>query len=524
MSKIPFIKADIERLIKDCDKRIFEAIDNARLYNATRDDVSKRILTSLDDLCTATILLNAVECGYKSPDLRVAWEVSLLNNSTRFLSDFLQMLKYVGRRIPQDGRNERLMLKYYDYLWGIRKFLAEHNIDCLRNLDAFPRKQDEENTEYYNKIAAILDVEQDEMEPGFSKSRYFIENKTIFYAGKERYFELTLQLAGKYASKFNRITVYTKTNIGTPYSIQIAYSERQIKEWQNDLSIKILTNWKVSVDPSILNRFAAILGKELKISSNFGEYKALMTFLTKTGMSLLDFIDIKKEIFDNSIKEIFDNAKTSYLKDILIKLYNDFHKGSRKIGKNTIRYLLLRMKEENVQSVFPIGNDKLMACSDKDISLSARCLPFERSPLLANFPHAKTNCISKIKDLARVVDNNDFADKLPYFRIKGTTEFTGEIYIDRDEVLLADNFNIITDYNHGLSQWDKEQGFSIRARENDLYIDGYENFTVRILNRLIERTKVGNQGQKQLNLAFIKDNERRIWNYVLKIRAHSINS
>ncbi|MFQ9345449.1 MAG: hypothetical protein ACLR2O_07710 [Coprococcus sp.] len=48
--------------------------------------------------------------------------------------------------------------------------------------------------------------------------------KQLFMLGKERYFELTLQLASIYATKFNRITVYTKLDISTNYSVQIAYS------------------------------------------------------------------------------------------------------------------------------------------------------------------------------------------------------------------------------------------------------------------------------------------------------------
>ena len=41
--------------------------------------------------------------------------------------------------------------------------------------------------------------------------------KTPFFVNGERYFEITLQLAGLYATKFNRITVYSKQNISTNY-------------------------------------------------------------------------------------------------------------------------------------------------------------------------------------------------------------------------------------------------------------------------------------------------------------------
>ena len=72
-------------------------------------------------------------------------------------------------------------------------------------------------------------------------SRYYIQKKTPFFINGERYFEITLQLAGLYATKFNRITVYTKQNISTNYSIQIAYENADINLWGIKSKIMVIS-------------------------------------------------------------------------------------------------------------------------------------------------------------------------------------------------------------------------------------------------------------------------------------------
>ena len=80
-----------------------------------------------------------------------------------------------------------------------------------------------------------------------------------FFVGNERYYEITLQLAGLYSTKFNRVTVYSKKTISTNYSIQIAYTEAEIELWGIKNKIKVLNDWKVAIDPSCLNKMAKML-------------------------------------------------------------------------------------------------------------------------------------------------------------------------------------------------------------------------------------------------------------------------
>lgn len=90
-----------------------------------REEVSRRIVRDLYDLCYAILILNVYKKGYNNVSEKLAWEVSQLRVDTRYLCNFLRGLKYIDRRIPKEGQAERLMLKYYNYLWEIRRFMKK---------------------------------------------------------------------------------------------------------------------------------------------------------------------------------------------------------------------------------------------------------------------------------------------------------------------------------------------------------------------------------------------------------------
>ena len=105
---------DVIKLVTARCENISEAIETGVILNSSRDKISRRILTELEDLCNGTLMLNGLRY-YKTINLRVAWELALTSIDTKFLSTFSQGLKYIGLRVPEDGQYERLMLKYYDF-------------------------------------------------------------------------------------------------------------------------------------------------------------------------------------------------------------------------------------------------------------------------------------------------------------------------------------------------------------------------------------------------------------------------
>lgn len=495
-----YSRSDVERIIKQCDEEITNSIDSLDILNNTRDGVSRRILTRLDDLCSAVLLLNAIDAGLENASIPLAWERSMLSIETKYLGTFLKGLQYIGKRIPDDGQSERLMLKYYDFLWQIRKSLcAKHKISVLQNLEKFPLHIDQIDQQYYESAAQAVESVGGTLN-SLRMSRYFIQKKTPFFIGRERYYEITLQLAGTYASKFNRITAYTKANISTSYSIQIGYEDASIDLWGIKSNIKVITNWRVSIEPACLNKLGKVLKIPTRISSQYGEYKELMSFLTRTGLNILDFIDFQEVEFSEVIEFIYQSTSTSVYKAVLLALRAHYSKMSNECGRNVVRYLLLNLREETLESVMPTRFNSKLLCNELNISSS--CLPFEKNPFISNLAGSKTNVSGRIKSLVRVAGQENIDVVRPYIAIKNETQKTGEIYINvTSDISVAE----IQKYNEHLDWWERKKGYQINLSGGFACIESYERTTLFILRKLQEFSQKGNKGQREYNKKFVKE-------------------
>ena len=495
-----YTRRNVEGIIAACDTEITESIERLDILNDTRDGVSRRILRRLDDLCSAALLLNAIDDGIDTPTLPLAWERSLLRIETKYLGTFLKGLQYIGKRIPDEGQSERLMLKYYDFLWQIRKSLKEkYGIAILNNLEKFPLHIDQIDQQYYETAAkAVEAVGPTRCE--LRTSRYYVQKKTPFFIGRERYYEITLQLAGVYASKYNRITAYTKENISTRYSVQIGYVESAMDLWGINSKIKVITDWGVSVDPVCLNKLGKVLKIPTRISSQYGEYKALMSFLTRTGLNFLDLIDFQEVEFSKIIDSIYQNVRTPVYKDILLTLREHYSKDSDKFGRNVVRYLLLNLREETLESVMPTQFTRYMLCDELYIANS--CKPFEKNPFISNLAGSKTSVSSQINNLMSVAGSEKIDVVRPYLLIKNATKQTGEIYF---EITSDSSVAEIQKYNDQLDRWERSQGYQINLSGGFSCIESYERTTLFILRKLLDFSNNGNKGQKEYNQKFLKE-------------------
>lgn len=500
LSQKELCKSEIDKIISACDKHITFGINLLDNPEYTRDDVSHFILPRLYDMCRSALLLNSLKLGNKHTNLQLAWEQALLKIETKYLATFLKGLKYIEDREPDEGQSERLMLKYYNFLWQIRDSLQkEYGMSVLQNLEKFPLNTDKLDEEYYELVAKAFNAVN--ITPReLCGSRFYIIKKTPFFVGKERYYEVTLQLAGIYATKYNRITAYTKENITTNYSVQIAYIETNINLWGVESKIKVITNWGVSIDPTVLNKLAKILRIRTQISSQYREYGALMSFLTKSGINLLDLIDLKEVSFLRVVDSIYNGVSTSYFKEILLRLNAQYSKGSDEFGKNTLRYLLINLREETIENVLPwSGARRTLSPS---LHLSTKCYPFERNPFVSNLFGSNTSNENNFRNLVDVVGKADLEVVRPYLKIQNLIKQTGEIFFDIASVASEEE---ITAYNEYLDDWERGNGYKINVCDELVSIDSYEQTTLRILDKLLELSKIGNQGQKEFNQAYLKN-------------------
>lgn len=499
LSEKDLCRSEIDKIIAACDKHITLGMDLIDNPEYTRDDVSHFILPRLYDICRSALLLNSLKLGNTQTNLQLAWEQALLKIETNYLATFLKGLKYIEDREPDEGQSERLMLKYYNFLWQIRDFLyKEYGLSVLHNLEKFPLNTDKLDDQYYELVAnAIKSINLVPQKLG--GSRFYIIKKTPFFVGRERYYEVTLQLAGIYATKYNRITAYTKENITTNYSIQIAYTDAEIELWGVKSKIKVISNWGVSVEPTCLNKLAKILHIHTTISANYNEYNALMSFLTESGISLLELIDLKEVSFSNILESIYSTTNTSYFKEVLIKLKTLYSNSSDEFGRNTVRYLLINLREETLTNVLPWSPKYVIS---PDLFLSTKCYPFEKNPYISNLFGSNTSNETNFANIVDVAGNKNLDSVRPYLKIQNQIKKTGEMFFDIDSIASEED---IKKYNSQLDNWERSKGYEINIDNGLVSIASYEQTTLDILSKLLELSKIGNQGQREFNQAYLKN-------------------
>lgn len=367
-------------------------------------------------------------------------------------------------------------------------------------MEKFPIKIDELDKEYYDLVASAINS-IDISPRAVSMSRFYVQKKVPFFVGTERYYEVVLQLASVYATKYNRVTVYTKENISTSYSVQIAYVDATINLWDITSKIKVITNWKVSIGPRCLNKLGKILKVQTKINSKYGEYIELMNFLTKTGMNFLDLIDLQEFDFYELINSIYRNTNTSVFKEILLILRKRFCMTSKETGRNVIRYLLLNLREETLNNVMPNQFYQKLLC--ENLNLSAKCIPFEKNPYISNLAGGKTS-EGNLTKIVNAVGSEEMEMVRPYLSLKNAIKRTGEIYFDARTVATEKE---IKDYNNHLDFWERKQGYKINIVDGIATIDSYEKATLDVLGKLLELSKRGNRGQRELNQKFLRESK-----------------
>lgn len=465
-----------------------------------RDEVSRRIVRDLNDLCYATLILNAYKNGYTNVSEKLAWEVSQLRVDTRYLCNFLRGLKYINRRIPKEGQAERLMLKYYNYLWEIRRFMREnYNKSILENLEKFPLDLDTVDSEYYEKVAKQIE-NIDLTKRNVRVSRYYVHKITPFFVNGERYYEITLQLAGVYSTKYNRVTVYSKMTITTYYSIQIAYTDTELELWGIRNNIKVLNDWKVAIDPTCLNKLSKMLMKHTKINRNYQEYVNLMEFLTETGMNLFELINMRKERFSQIYNRVFGTTNTHDFGDVLIQIRREYSKSSCKVGKNTIGYAMLHMRDEILEDLLP--NKFYPKRISEKLFVSSRCYPFEKNPMIANLVGTKTSKKDKESIIELLDDSKVVSLVQPYMTIDNLISETGELLFKKSEI---GSDAVIENYNTSLDDWERDKGYFIIEKEGLVTIASYYDTTINILKRLLQLTHNVSLDRQEENERFIKN-------------------
>lgn len=477
------MKIDSELLV--INGNICKNID--KFSTSDRGLLSQNILSQLRNFIEYISL--KIYCEEKHIDFDINYEniesaLSFIKSrgNYSFLSKFHWFLQITASHYTLDEENsERLMLKYFKYLLKIKAFLKNtYDIDVLQNIDNFPRNTDAKLMEYYEKIADRINQTRP-IEPRNSyKDRFYIQKVKPIYINNSIFYEVTFTVANDKASKSDRVIAFTKFDILHNYAVKLSVRDDYIEIIGKKMPIQIIDDWEVSIRPCELDNFANIFGKKQKTNSGTVEYRELMKFITKTGISLVEIVDSSDEYYLEIKNKIAQSAKVLQIFDILDECRVFLKKNYP--GVNVIRYLLYKLNNKIIKNQFNINKCGYFS----NLYLDCRCIPFDQMP----FATSLKNHNPKFMDLLECINPIGREHEIFARQIKNNIEMKGILFTPRTEVGGFNNIDtLISTYNAAL--YSKHLNRRLEFYKDHIYIEGYANDCVSIVKKLKELSLSG---------------------------------
>lgn len=403
----------------------------------------------------------------------------------RFLSKFHKYLQLSKSHYATDeDASERLMLKYYEFLLKIKSLLKkDYNIDVLGNIDKFPINTDPNLSEFYAKIVEKIKGDAISRVRESDEYVYYIQKIKSFFVNQEVFYEITFRIANDKISKFDRLIAFTKLEITDNYAARFAISKDYIDISGRKMPIQIIDAWEASIRPCELRNFEKIFDTTAKDYSRTLEYKEIMSFLTTTGMNLVEIIDFPDHYYDRFRTKILGKAKTDRILNILDKCRSVVSKNSS--GNNILRYLLYGLNNRIIKEQYDSRGNHLLS----NLNLTYRCIPFDQMPF-ATSPAGHNPSIS---DLFDCIDVTGREHELFARRIANNAEIKGWLYTPPEDVKHFEVIEVlIKSFNSRLYQGTQTQRErKIEIYKEHIYITGYENAVVEIIRKLKELSVSG---------------------------------
>ena len=326
---------------------------NIETFSDDRGLLSQNLLSQLRNLIEgAAVYLNTnsydAEFTYDAIKNGLAFIKS--RGQLKFLSKFYELIEISSSHYTLDGdTSERLMLKYYEYLYRTRTLLKNKgNIVVLNNLEKFPVNLDPSLREYHEKISAKIQSAPSNTQENIH-GRYYIHKTRPFFLSGNVYYEVTFYPAVNRINKFDRIIAFTDIDMTDEYAAMLTLQRDSIEVLGQKMPIMIIRKWEVSIRPCEFDNFARLF--EIYISTNVKskEYKYLMRGLTIGAGSLLDLMYASNENYNKAKSEATEGVKAKIF-SVLDKARKIIQSSSP--GHNIIRYLMLRMNNQIIKSQY----------------------------------------------------------------------------------------------------------------------------------------------------------------------------
>ncbi len=453
--------------------------------------LSQNLLSQLRNLVEGVAVLihtQAPNAEFNYPAIKPALAFIRSQAKFNFLGKFHKLLQQVASHYTIEGdASERLMLKYYEYLYRIRSLLQnDYEIAVLTNLEDFPVDLDPSLREYHKKIAARIESVRSTSPNQNRQERYYIHKTRPFFVGGQIYYEVTFYQAINKVNKFDRIIAFTDIDMTDKYAAMLTFQQESIEVFGQTMPITVIRGWEVSIRPCEFNNFARLFGINMEARTNSAEYRHLMFWLTANSGSLLDLIDMS----DDEYTAVKNNGVSGATKPRIFPILDKVRQIVRSAapGHNILRYLMLRMHNQTLKLQYYRDTcDHLSG-----MNLLYGCIPFDTMPFCTSLPGHNP----RYWDLVESLDTTGREHELLARRVKNNVENQGILYTPvADLKEFGDVNSLISAYNNKL--YHKHIARQLVLDKGHVFIRGYEDDTVSIIKKLKEYASSGIAGYAQ---------------------------
>ena len=479
----------------------------SRLGESTRGEVSQEVLESLRHFVEHILLkvyANGEDIEDTHENIKAAVKHAKSNPQLIHISRFHYFLQVsASHRVLKEQNAERLMLKYYEYLFRIREFLHDnYSMEVLSNLEQFPLETNDELTGYYTVIAHKVDAYSMSTHGEFRYDRFYIQKIKPFFVNSKIYYEVAFIPANDNASKTDSIIAFTNMEITSFYAVKLAIANNSIEIFDQHMPVRIIVDWEVNIRPCELKNFNKIINN---ISRDYGrtEQRNISRFLTRTGLSLSEIIMFSDEAFATVRNQLVPQTKAIHFFDCLETCRNLIKQNAP--GSNILRYLLHHMTNRVIKKQYKdnwrwshlegrwehIGGNPYLS----NLYLDYKCIPFDEMPFCSGLK----NHVPSLSDLFECLDSNGREHEILAWVVQNNTEKQNMLFTplekNEDGKYKLGYFNdveaLISIYNQKLYCSEKQQLRKMIIKYNHLFIEHYKKDTVSIITAIKDLSQSG---------------------------------
>lgn len=500
--------AAIKNQIQSADGAICK---NISLLADQRDLLSQNVLSQLRNLVEGIVVfLNEGSADGEFQYDKVEPSITFVKSRGKlnFLARFHKLIQKSASHYTLDGDgSERLMLKYYEYLYRTRSLLKiQYGVEILANLEEFPLDLDPSLKEYHEKIADRIEAARLSKPEKSSSSRYYIHKIRPFFVKGGVYYEVTFYRAVDNVSKFDRIIAFTDIDLTDKYAALLTLKTDAIQVLQQNMPITIIREWEVSIRPCEFKNFARLIGTSITVDKTSPEYRFLMSYLTSNSESLVSLLDMADTLY----QAMKDQALSGVSKPLIFPVLDRARQIVRAHlpGQNIIRYLMLRMNNQVIK--FQHYREPCNRLSN--LNLQFGCIPFDSMP----FCSSPIGHNPRYWDIVECLDNSRRQHELLARRVRNNIESHGKLYTPIDDLTSFENIEaLIATYNRNL--YYKHADRHLIHDKGHVFIRGYEDGTVAIIEKLQQFADDGIDGYSQAVERWLNESNRGIDDDVKRI-------